>query len=106
VSTATTARTRGFTRTGRARSARTALHTAARASRAATALAGGAPLTSGTPLSLRFLNKEDKLFVPAAKTLFEYVYYCEGDVRKVNFKLGRYGKVSRYMLLKNVSSNL
>ncbi|XP_059046341.1 tetratricopeptide repeat protein 8 [Achroia grisella] len=68
--------------TSRVRSARTALHTASRLSRAATALAGGAPFTAGTPLSLRFLSKEDKLFVPAAKTLFEYVYYCEGDIRK------------------------
>ncbi|KAM3964272.1 tetratricopeptide repeat protein 8 [Aphomia sociella] len=79
--TSATAVSRGVT-ASRARSARTALHTAARLSRAATALAGGTPFTAGTPLSLRFLTKDDKLFVPAAKTLFEYVYYCEGDVRK------------------------
>ncbi|XP_049868530.1 tetratricopeptide repeat protein 8 [Pectinophora gossypiella] len=77
-----TLRSRGVTSTARARSARTALYTAARVSRAATALAGGAPFVAGTPLSLRFLTKDDKQFVPAAKTLFEYVYYCEGDVRK------------------------
>lgn len=73
-----------MTSTARARSARTALHTASQVSRAATALAGGAPFTAGTPLSLRFQTKDDKYFVPAAKTLFEYVYYCEGDVRKVS----------------------
>ncbi|XP_060803731.1 tetratricopeptide repeat protein 8 [Amyelois transitella] len=76
-----TLRSRGVSTT-RARSARSALHTASRVSRAATALAGGAPLSTGLPLSLRFLKKEDKLFLSASKTLFEYVYYCEGDVRK------------------------
>ncbi|XP_063823010.1 tetratricopeptide repeat protein 8 [Ostrinia nubilalis] len=82
ASATATSRTRGYTKTGRARSARSALHTASRASRAATALAGGTSFTSGTPLSLRLISKEDKLFSPASKTLFEYVYYCEGDVRK------------------------
>ncbi|KAJ2942648.1 hypothetical protein O0L34_g2117 [Tuta absoluta] len=77
-----TLRSRGVTSTARSRTARTALHTAARMSRAATALAGGAPFTAGTPISLRFLSKDDKHFVPAAKTMFEYVFYCEGDVRK------------------------
>ncbi|XP_073948854.1 tetratricopeptide repeat protein 8 [Choristoneura fumiferana] len=69
--------------TARARTARSALNTASRASRAATAL-GGAPFTftPSVPLSLRFVDKDDKLFAPAAKTLFEYVFYCEGDVRK------------------------
>ncbi|KOB77431.1 Uncharacterized protein OBRU01_02765, partial [Operophtera brumata] len=47
-----------------------------------TALSSGEKFNPGVPLSLRFLSKEDKLFNPAAKTLFEYVYYCEGDVRK------------------------
>lgn len=76
-------RSRAGTNASCARTTRTALHTASRMSRAATALAAGGPFTAGTPLSLRFLSKDDKLFVPAAKTLFEYVYYCEGDVRKV-----------------------
>ncbi|XP_053613054.1 tetratricopeptide repeat protein 8 isoform X2 [Plodia interpunctella] len=62
--------------------ARSALHTASRVSRAATALASGALLATGVPLSLRFMKKEDNLFLSASKTLFEYVYYCEGDVRK------------------------
>ncbi|XP_031762761.1 tetratricopeptide repeat protein 8-like [Galleria mellonella] len=79
--TSGTATSRGVS-TSRAPSTRAALHTASRLSRAATALAGGAPFTASTPLSLRFLTKEDTLFVPAAKTLFEYVYYCEGDIRK------------------------
>ncbi|KAL4715549.1 hypothetical protein ACJJTC_009175 [Scirpophaga incertulas] len=82
TSTSSSVTSRGFIRTARVRSARSALHSAARASRAATALVAGAPFTSGTSLSLRFLTKEDKLFNSAAKTLFEYVYYCEGDVRK------------------------
>ncbi|KAF9418694.1 hypothetical protein HW555_004522 [Spodoptera exigua] len=77
-----TVRSRAGTSTAGARSVRTALNTASRMSRAATALAGGAPYTPGAPLSLRFLSKEDKLFIPASKTLFEYVFYCEGDVRK------------------------
>lgn len=77
-------RSRAGTNTAGARSMRTALHTASRMSRAATALTGGAPFTPGAPLSLRFLSKDDKLFTPASKTLFEYVYYVEGDVRKVN----------------------
>lgn len=81
--TTATLRSRGVTTASRARSTRTALHTASQVSRAATALAGGAPFTAGTPLSLRFQTKDDKYFVPAAKTLFEYVYYSEGDVRKV-----------------------
>lgn len=81
---------RGYIKTARTRSARSALHTASRASRAATAL-NGAPFTSGTPLSLRFLSRDDKLFAPAAKTLFEYVYYGEGDVRKVGtYLVGTY----------------
>ncbi|XP_072939196.1 tetratricopeptide repeat protein 8 [Epargyreus clarus] len=62
--------------------ARTALHTASRASRAATALAGGTTFTLNAPITLRFLSKEEKSFIPAAKTLFEYVFYCEGNVRK------------------------
>ncbi|CAH0406990.1 unnamed protein product [Chilo suppressalis] len=78
---ASTTKSRGYTNTARAFSARSALHTAARASRAATALAG-VPFATNTPLSLRYLTKEDKLFTPAAKTLFEYVYYSEGDIRK------------------------
>ncbi|CAG9785572.1 unnamed protein product [Diatraea saccharalis] len=80
-STVATSKTRGYTKTAGTRTARSALHTAARASRAATALAG-APFTANTPLSLRCLTKDDKIFTPAAKTLFEYVYYCEGDIRK------------------------
>ncbi|KAG6464732.1 hypothetical protein O3G_MSEX014691 [Manduca sexta] len=64
------------------RSARTALHTASRMSRAATSIVGDTSFTVATPLSLRLLSKEDNLFVPAAKTFFEYVFYCEGDVRK------------------------
>lgn len=67
----------------RARTSRTSLHTASQISRAATAVVSGSSLTAG-PLSLRFMAKDDKLFLPAAKTLFEYVYYCEGDIRKVN----------------------
>lgn len=70
--------------TARARTARSALNTASRASRAATALGGPLAFTPSAPLSLRFADKDDKLFTPAAKTLFEYVFYCEGDVRKVS----------------------
>ncbi|XP_063365887.1 tetratricopeptide repeat protein 8 isoform X1 [Cydia amplana] len=84
IRTATaTLKTRAGTSTARARTARSALNTASRASRAATALAG-APFsfTPAVPLSLRFVDKENKMFTPSAKTLFEYVYYCEGDVRK------------------------
>nr|XP_034827060.1 tetratricopeptide repeat protein 8 [Maniola hyperantus] len=73
---------RSGTHTSRVRTARTALHTAARASRAATALAGGSAFVLDAAITLRFLNKDDKLFIPAAKTLFEYIYYCEGNVRK------------------------
>ncbi|GBP22784.1 Tetratricopeptide repeat protein 8 [Eumeta japonica] len=51
--------------------------------RAATALVGvSAPFTVGAPLTLTLLTKEDKNFVASAKTFFEYVFYCEGDVRK------------------------
>lgn len=70
--------------TARTRTARSALNTAARASRAATAVAG-ATFTPGAPLTFTLASKEDALFVPTAKTLFEYVFYCEGDVRKVGF---------------------
>ncbi|XP_032515318.2 tetratricopeptide repeat protein 8 [Danaus plexippus] len=68
--------------TSRTRTARSVLNTASRASRAATAIAGGTTFTLDAPVTLRFLNKDDKLFLPAAKTLFEYIYYCESDVRK------------------------
>ncbi|CAH2234908.1 jg4141 [Pararge aegeria aegeria] len=73
---------RSGTNTAHVRTARTALHTAARASRAATALAVGSTSVLDAPITLRFLNKDDKSFIPAAKTLFEYIYYCEGNVRK------------------------
>lgn len=68
--------------TARVRTAR-ALHTASRASRAATALASGNSFISDAPVTLRFIEKDDKLFIPASKTLFEYIYYCECNVRKV-----------------------
>ncbi|XP_014362470.2 tetratricopeptide repeat protein 8 [Papilio machaon] len=80
VNTAASMKPGGSALTVRAQSARTALRSAGRASRAATALAGGPPVNM--PISLRFLPKEETSFTPAAKTLFEYVYYCEGDVRK------------------------
>ncbi|XP_023935325.1 tetratricopeptide repeat protein 8 [Bicyclus anynana] len=73
---------RSGTNTARVRTARTALHTAARASRAATALAVGSTFALDAPIALRLLDRDDKLFIPASKTLFEYVYYCEGNVRK------------------------
>lgn len=83
-----TARRQTGTATVRARSARSALHTAARASRAATATASGGsftPSAAGVPLTLTLITKQDQLFIAAAKTMFEYVFYCEGDVRKVSF---------------------
>ncbi|CAB3247684.1 unnamed protein product [Arctia plantaginis] len=80
--TTATVRSRAGTNASCARTSRTSLHTASQMSRAATALVAGSSLTAGTPLSLRFMAKDDKLFLPAAKTLFEYVYYCEGDIRK------------------------
>lgn len=52
-------------------SARSALITA-RASRA-----------PGAPLTLTLLTKQDKMFTAASKTLFEYVFYVEGNIRKV-----------------------
>nr|XP_026492981.1 tetratricopeptide repeat protein 8 [Vanessa tameamea] len=68
--------------TARNRTARTALQTASRASRAATALAGGTSFDVDAPVTLRLLDRNDKLFMPASKTLFEYIYYCESNVRK------------------------
>ncbi|CAG9135281.1 unnamed protein product [Plutella xylostella] len=98
------AKTAGFTATTRAMATTSArrqtgtassrtLHTAARASRAATATAGasrantaaaGVALGAGAvlPLTLTMLNTQDQLFHAAGKTLFEYTFYCEGDVRK------------------------
>lgn len=67
--------------TARTHSAKITLRTASRASRAATALSGGPAINA--PISLRLLSKEEKEFFPAAKSLFEYVFYCEEDVRKV-----------------------
>ncbi|CAK1601069.1 unnamed protein product [Parnassius mnemosyne] len=80
ISATATLRTGVNAHTARAHSARTALHTASRASRAATAIAGGP--AHNAPISLRILSKDEKNFIPAAKTLFEYVFYCEGDIRK------------------------
>ncbi|XP_050347214.1 tetratricopeptide repeat protein 8 [Nymphalis io] len=68
-------------RAGTARN-RTALQTASRASRAATALAGGTSFDVDAPVTLRLIDRDDKLFIPASKTLFEYIYYCESNVRK------------------------
>ncbi|CAG4948710.1 unnamed protein product [Colias eurytheme] len=76
-----TIKSRAGTGTARARTAQSALLTASRLSRAATASAGGTAIGEA-PIILRFLSKDDKNFIPAAKTLFEYIYYCEGDVRK------------------------
>ncbi|CAH2076348.1 unnamed protein product, partial [Iphiclides podalirius] len=74
--------------TARAQSAKTALRTGSRASRAATSLVGGPALNA--PVSLRFFSKEEKTFFPAAKSLFEYVFYCEEDIRKarINDQMG------------------
>lgn len=79
-STSTTLKSRGVSTAGTR--GRTALTTSSRVSRAVTAIDGGSTFTHNIPVSLRFLNKDDKVFYPAAKTLFEYVFYCEGDVRK------------------------
>ncbi|XP_021203240.1 tetratricopeptide repeat protein 8 isoform X1 [Bombyx mori] len=81
VTATAVSRSRLATTTIRTRSARTALHTASRLSRAATAVAGNS-IIPGMPVTLRFLEKDDKLFIPASKTLFEYIYYCEGNIRK------------------------
>ncbi|XP_041988161.1 tetratricopeptide repeat protein 8 [Aricia agestis] len=81
-STTATVKSRG-PNTARARTARSALFTASRASRAATAMADGhSQFALDAPVTLRFLNKDDNMFVPAAKTLYEYIYYCEGNIRK------------------------
>ncbi|XP_050674001.1 tetratricopeptide repeat protein 8-like [Leptidea sinapis] len=81
IPTTATLRTASYT-ASRARTSSSVLSTAARFSRAATALADGSSFNHNVPVSLRFLSKDDKSFVPAAKTLFEYVYYCECNVRK------------------------
>lgn len=88
---------RSYTGTAnRRRSARSTLHTASRASRAVTAVASGSVFNPGVPVSLRFLSKEDELFAPAAKTLFEYVFYCEGDVRKASIGTKLKSKHKKY----------
>ncbi|XP_045485470.1 tetratricopeptide repeat protein 8 [Pieris rapae] len=66
---------------GRCRTAHSALLTASRLSRAATAAAAGSTY-SDAPVILRFISEDDKYFLPAAKTLFEYIFYCESNVRK------------------------
>ncbi|CAK1540493.1 unnamed protein product [Leptosia nina] len=63
------------------RTAQSALLTASRLSRAATAAAAGSSYAEA-PVILRFISEDNKDFLPVAKTLFEYVYYCESNVRK------------------------